>query len=263
MLIIINIYQIERGDHLPEFKYLRQITLFKNGFEPFIKDKNSGEFVGQKAQWATNGQVLICFGKKNKLHWFDLSTGRKISKTNRYWTSSDPVDDLMIYFNYQTNQFTRMLTFDHSIDVNKFWIFTYSNFKVRNQQATPKYQIAKMRSQLVADTHVPSNENLNVIRNLMKKPKKIDKKVHKGAALDLSIQKFLLLDIINHFCQENFAVEFEEIQNKSAQSKKTADILKLFKSKYCTYLTESAFIHLADNLMTARQVLSEPLASSE
>ena len=28
-------------------------------------------------------------------------------------------------------------------------------------------------------------------------------------------------------------------------------------------MTESAFIHLADNLMTARQVLSEPLTSSE
>jgi hypothetical protein len=67
----------------------------------------------------------------------------------------------------------------------------------------------------------------------------------------LCIQKCLILDIINYFSQEHFAVDIEEIQNKSA-AKKIGDILKLFKFKNCTYLTESVFLLLADNLMSTR-----------
>jgi len=72
VVIVISVYKIEREGELPEFKYLRQVTLLKNGFEPFVKESNSQTFVGQQAQWATNGEVLLCFGKKNKLYWFDL-----------------------------------------------------------------------------------------------------------------------------------------------------------------------------------------------
>ena len=43
-MIIINVYKIEREGELPEFRYLRQVTLLKNGFEPFVKESNSQTF---------------------------------------------------------------------------------------------------------------------------------------------------------------------------------------------------------------------------
>ena len=38
VVIIINIYEINREKELPSFKFLRTITLMKNGFQPFVKD---------------------------------------------------------------------------------------------------------------------------------------------------------------------------------------------------------------------------------
>lgn len=89
-----------RESELPEFKFIRTFTLLKNEFEPFVKESNSETFVGQQAQWATNGQVLLCFGKKNRLYWFDIETGRKISKNKKYWTAGEVLEESMIHFNY-------------------------------------------------------------------------------------------------------------------------------------------------------------------
>ena len=119
---------------------------------------------------------MLCFGKKNKLYWFDMETGRKISKSHRYWAASDFYDEAMIHFNPQTNQFTRMLTRDHSSEVNRFWIFNYSNFKVRNQESCEKLELAKIKGQLGSSpSPMPFTKNLNVIKTLMKKPKKVAK----------------------------------------------------------------------------------------
>lgn len=100
VVIVINVYKIVRESELPEFKFIRTFTLLKNEFEPFVKESNSETFVGQQAQWATNGQVLLCFGKKNRLYWFDIETGRKISKNKKYWTAGEVLEESMIHFNY-------------------------------------------------------------------------------------------------------------------------------------------------------------------
>lgn len=62
---------------------------------------------------------------------------------------------------------------------------------------------------------MPFTKNLNVIKNLMKKPKKVAKvmssSADQGVTPPLCVQRCLILDIINHFSQEQFAVDFEEI----------------------------------------------------
>ena len=98
--IAVQIYQIERKDcKVHGFKYERQITLMKNSFDAFSKDGNSSTFVGTSAQWATNGQVLVCFSIKNRIICFDLENGLKISKAT-FWSSSESQTSLLIYFNY-------------------------------------------------------------------------------------------------------------------------------------------------------------------
>lgn len=116
----------------------------KNQFDAFSKDRNSATFVGTGAQWATNGQVLVCFSLKNKLICFDLATGRKISKST-FWTSGDSQSNSMIYFNYQNEQFVRILTRDHSSEVNRYWVFNYSNFKLQNTENTSTQALQGMR----------------------------------------------------------------------------------------------------------------------
>lgn len=49
VVIVINVYEIAREGDLPGFKFLRQVTLLKNGLEPFVKESNSQSFVGQQA----------------------------------------------------------------------------------------------------------------------------------------------------------------------------------------------------------------------
>jgi hypothetical protein len=73
--------------------------------------------------------------------------------------------------------------------------------------------------------------------------------------LSLSTQRGLILDFINQFTLEKFALFYEEVRNKS-QSQTTEDILRLFKYQNCTYLTENAFILLADNLFSLRPLIS-------
>jgi len=159
-----------------------------------------------------------------------------------------------------------MLTRDHSSEANRFWIFNYSNFKVQNQESCEKRELARIKGQLGSGpSPMPYTKNLNIIKNLMKKPKKAAKvpvsPSEPGVTPPLCVQRCLILDIINYFSQEHFAADFAEIQNKSG-AKRPGDILKLFKFQNCTYLTESVFLLLADNLMSARHVLPGPLTSS-
>jgi hypothetical protein len=73
--------------------------------------------------------------------------------------------------------------------------------------------------------------------------------------LPLCTQRALILDFINQFTLEKFALFYEEVRNKS-QSQTPEDILRLFKYQNCTYLTENAFILLADNLFSLRPLIS-------
>lgn len=78
--IVINIYKIVRSEKsendLPQFIYQRQITLIWKDNESFEKDENSEKFVSQLSQWATNGQMLLCFARPSRVYWFDLETGK-------------------------------------------------------------------------------------------------------------------------------------------------------------------------------------------
>jgi len=121
--IVINIYEVERDPvnvALPSFNYVKQIVLEKpikgaqNAFRPWLKEKNQEKFLGLESQWATNGQILLCFhtGKK-KVYYFDVSTGKKINKLGcnqgaiqNHWT--------MIYYNYKTSLFSSLITADIS-----------------------------------------------------------------------------------------------------------------------------------------------------
>ena len=58
----------------------------------------------------------------------------------------------------------------------------------------------------------------------------------------------MLLDLINQFITDSFENYYSEFSNKSASSHHAVDVLKLFKFANCTYLTESVFILLAENL---------------
>lgn len=140
--IFINIYEI----HPDSFKYKRQITLFNKKGKPFSKDSNNFS-ISKSLYWATNGPVILCFDGKNKAHWFDSQTGKKISKT-KFWSASDTINNTLLYFNYSTNIFTRMLTRDHSSDYNKYWLFNFSNFKVQNEEICPQTQLIQQRQQV-------------------------------------------------------------------------------------------------------------------
>jgi len=151
--------------------------LLKSKFDAFSKDQNSDTFIGKTAQWATNGQILLCFSKKNKLFCFDLKTGLKICKTI-FWTASDTYANSMLYFNYTSGLFVRMLTRDHSSEVNRYWIFTYSNFKVQNQEFGTRKELSKIRAKVYSKGQLesmPCCNNQNIIKNLMKKPKRTSK----------------------------------------------------------------------------------------
>ena len=66
--------------------------------------------------------------------------------------------------------------------------------------------------------------------------------------------EFLLLDFIEKFSSDKFLTFYEELKNKG-QAQKTEDVLKLFKFKNCTYLTETALILMADNLFNYKGLI--------
>jgi hypothetical protein len=160
--------------------------------------------VGTSAQWATNGQVLLCFSVKNRLLCFDLATGRKISKV-AFWTAGDSFSDsasnALIYFNYLNGQFVRLLTADHSSESNKYWVFNYSNFKLERQEDTSTKAITGIRSALYKQAcHSEEPEcvrSLNVIKNLMKKRKQAPQDAStqpREQAVPLVVQRCMILD---------------------------------------------------------------------
>ena len=95
----------------------------------------------------------------------------------------------------------------------------------------------------------------------MKKPKKKSLGVDEPSVkLTVEDQRCLLLDIINHYSTEKFSVFYEEIKNEVQPAQN--DILRLFKFKNCTYLTESMFIQLAENLRQMVKIISQADLSS-
>lgn len=60
-------------------------------------------------------------------------------------------------------------------------------------------------------------QNLNIIKSLMKKPKRqqAGAATEKSLQLSPSSQRCLILDQLNNFITENFDIQFEEIRNKS------------------------------------------------
>jgi len=111
-------------------------------------------------------------------------------------------------------------------------------------------QLAPKKGQLP-----PSLQNMNIIKNMMKKPKKKSLGVvEPSTKLTVEDQRCLLLDIINHYSTEKFSVFYEEIKNEVQPAQ--SDILRLFKFKNCTYLTESMFVQLAENLRQMVKIIS-------
>ena len=85
----------------------------------------------------------------------------------------------MLYFNYMSGLFVRMLTRDHSSEINRYWIFTYSNFKIRNQEFSIKKELSDIRAKVYSRSQqepISCQENQNIIKNLMKKSKKAQRK---------------------------------------------------------------------------------------
>jgi hypothetical protein len=71
---------VEVYDPAKSFEFVKSVILYKNKhFEPFVKDKNSEEWL-RKTQWATNGTVLACFTDNAKVRFFSLETGAKVAK---------------------------------------------------------------------------------------------------------------------------------------------------------------------------------------
>jgi len=172
----VQITKSENGPSSYAFNYERQVTLMKNQFKPFVKDKLSENFVSTQAQWATNGNILLYFSVKGKVISFDLATGKKTSKC-KYWDSCEQFQ--MIYFNYLSGNFVRMLTRDHSSEASKYWVFNYSNFHVSSGENIPKIHLNKIRSALTEGNNneepLECVKSLNVVKNLMKKsrPQKV------------------------------------------------------------------------------------------
>jgi hypothetical protein len=111
-----------------------------------------------------------------------------------------------------------MLTRDHRSDYNNYWLFTYSNFKVQNEEISPQTQLINLRKLVQGKPQQSCYQSVNVIKNLMKKPKKTKQEQQiKEISLNLSpsSQRCLILDLLNNFVQENFNIQFEEIKNKS------------------------------------------------
>jgi hypothetical protein len=121
----------------------------QNAFRPWLKEKNQEKFLGLESQWATNGQILLCFhtGKK-KVYYFDVSTGKKINKLacnqgaiQNHWT--------MIYYNYKTSLFSSLITADISRSgVNNYQSFNFSNFKALNKDECAQLELQAVRTQL-------------------------------------------------------------------------------------------------------------------
>jgi len=74
---------VEVYDPAKNFEFVRAVPLYKNAhLEPYAKESTASGLVNwtRRAQWATNGSVLACFGSGAKVHFFSLETGVKVSK---------------------------------------------------------------------------------------------------------------------------------------------------------------------------------------
>ena len=125
----------------------------------------------------------------------------------------------MIYYNYKTSLFTSLITADISRSgVNNYQSFNFSNFKALNKDECAQLELQAVRSKLAPKKGQlpPSLQNMNIIKNMMKKPKKkAVKEEEPSIKLSVEDQRCLLLDIINYYSTEKFSVFFEEIKNEA------------------------------------------------
>ena len=102
-------------------KFVRQVHLMKTDDEPFIKDKNSEDFI-KNSSFATNGTTLV-LQTSTKAYFFDLHTGVRLQKGVKLGASDEK---RKLCYDSINNVF---YSFQVETETTKVEAFTISNFK--------------------------------------------------------------------------------------------------------------------------------------
>ena len=146
--------------------------------EPFVLGENTEEDL-KKAQWATNGSVLVCFPvEKPKARFFSLETGIKVS------SKKGLKEGAIVTYDPKKHQFIEFITQDmmsRSEPVMKFQALAFGNFKrPTGQRSRESSKLDVLQDKLLSDEKLElesSSQKSNLLDLLMhssEPPKKGD-----------------------------------------------------------------------------------------
>ena len=118
---------VECYDPSKNYEFVKATSLSKNThLEPFVLGENTEDDL-KKAQWATNGSILVCFPvDKPKARFFSLETGIKVS------SKKGLKEGAIVTYDAKRHQFIEFITESmksESGQVMKFQALEFGNFK--------------------------------------------------------------------------------------------------------------------------------------
>jgi hypothetical protein len=246
---------LEIYDPSEKFKFVREVTLYKNAHKTtFCKHENGSE-IFEKTCWATNGQHLLCFFK-GKGMLFSLETGvREVKERIHDSEESDPyVSGANLWtHDRQKNTFSYVYEESSTLRVRQC---SFSRFKPPRDGGSTLCTLETLEKKVQGAnqaTSVPNLSSLNVferlIQNVTNRDLAANEKQRQSNALDEKELTATSSTLILKYINDKYP-EFEQhYQNVSqSESKEYREVIETFRYPNVTSLTSNFFVLIRQHL---------------
>jgi hypothetical protein len=250
---------VESYDPSNAFKFVKSVTLRvkeRLGYKAFkLGDGNEDDAI-QKAQWATNGTVLICFRQGSEATFFSLETGDRLC--------SKAVEGGIKSYDPYNHRFVR---------ISESGGMRYRAFKFKDfPRPTSKNDVKKSGSDEI-EQELFGKEGKNVdcetAANLFDQlilgapstqsaGKAAPKAPELAPALLHSLSRAFILNFLSGHCL-NFQAELQiAYQSSDRLGDKASKQLRIFRYPMVTYLTTATFKRIGEGLDECGSLILQP-----